>query len=67
VGLSLVGAKGAPLQAMRLSNFEVGKAKTPMRIRNAAGLAFDNVRINGIAMQPVAETGPETFVDKLKS
>jgi hypothetical protein len=52
---------------MRLSNFEVGKAKTPMRIRNASGLAFDNVRINGMAMQPVAETGPETFVDKLKS
>lgn len=67
VGLSLVGADGAPLESMHLSNFEVGRAKTPMRIRNAAGLAFDNVRINGAAMQPVVETGPETFIDKLKS
>jgi polygalacturonase len=67
VGLSLVGAQGAPLRSLRLRNIEIGQAKTPMRIRNVEGLAFDTVRINGTAMQPVSETGPDTFLDKLKS
>lgn len=67
VGVSLAGAGGAPLQRVTLRDVTVARAKTPMRIRNAAGLVFDNVWINGAAMQAVVETAPETFIDKLKS
>ena len=67
VGVSLAGAEGAPLQRIALRDVTVARAKTPMRIRNAQGLTFENVRVNGAALVPVADTGPDSFRDKLKS
>lgn len=67
VGLSLVGANGAPLRDVHLSRIAIGSAKTPLRARNAEVLRFDEVVVNGEALQPQRDTGPETFADRLKS
>ncbi len=66
VALSFIGAANAPLGRIRVANTVVGKAKTPLRSRNAVGLTFDSVLINGAPAMPLANTGPETFVDVLK-
>ncbi len=66
VGLSLIGAEAAPLVDIRLRNIEIGSAKTAMRIRNTTGLVFEAVRIDGVEMEVVSPTKPETFSDQLK-
>ena len=67
VGLSFVGAANAPLGRVRVSNTVIGKAKTPLRSRNAVSLSFENVFVDGKAVQPTANSGPETFADTLRS
>jgi polygalacturonase len=67
VGVSLAGSADAPLRAITLRDVTVARAKTPMRIRNAQGLTFNNVRVNGAALAAVSDTGPESFRDQLKS
>jgi polygalacturonase len=67
VCFSLAGAAGAPLQAIALRNIAVDRARTPLRARNAEGLTFDNVTVNGTALTPIRDTGPETFGDQLRS
>jgi polygalacturonase len=67
VGLSMLGAASAPLRRIRISDTVIERATTPLRSRNAVGMVFDGVRVNGAALAPVADTGPETFGDALKS
>jgi polygalacturonase len=67
VALSFVGAANAPLGRIRVANTVIGKAKTPLRSRNATALTFENVLVNGAPAVPIANSGPETFLDKLKS
>jgi polygalacturonase len=67
VGLSMVGAAAAPLERIRLSNVAIASARVPLRARNARGMVFDAVRVGGQALRAVADTGPETFGDQLKS
>lgn len=67
VGLSLVGADGAPLQDVQLSRVAIGSARTPLRARNAEGLRFEDVVVNGRTLEPQRDTGPETFTDQLRS
>jgi polygalacturonase len=67
VALSFVGAANAPLGRIKLAECTIGKAKTPIRSRNAAALTFDRVLVNGRPLAPVANTAPDTFNDKLKS
>jgi polygalacturonase len=67
VGLSLVGADGAPLQNVHLSRVAIGSARTPLRARNAQGLRFEDVVVNSQVVQPQRDTGPETFADQLRS
>jgi polygalacturonase len=67
VGLSFVGAINAPLGRIRVANSVIGKAKTQLRSRNATALTFDNVLVNGMIAVPAVNTGPETFLDTLKS
>lgn len=66
VGLSFIGAINAPLGRIIVRNTVIGKAKTPLRSRNATGLAFENVLVNGEPGVPVANSAPETFADQLK-
>jgi polygalacturonase len=67
VGLSLVGADGAPLQDVHLQRIAIGSARTPLRARNAEGLRFEDVVVNGRLLAPQRDTGPETFTDQLRS
>jgi polygalacturonase len=67
VGLSLVGADGAPLQNVTLRRIAIGRARTPLRARNAEGLTFEDVTVNGLTVAPQRDTGPETFADALRS
>ncbi len=66
VGLSLVGTQGAPLQRIAVSNFTIGKVKTPMRVKHVRDLHFDAVSANGLPLNAVMETAPDTFSDKIK-
>lgn len=67
VGLSMLGAQAAPLTRVRVSNSVIEQAKTPLRSRNAIGMIFDDVKVNGATLRPVADSAPETFADTLKS
>jgi hypothetical protein len=67
VGLSFVGAANAPLGRIDVANIVIAKAKTPLRSRNARSLRFENVLVDGKTLQPLANTGPETFADTLRS
>jgi polygalacturonase len=67
VGLSMLGAEAAPLMRVRVSNSVIDQAKTPLRSRNAVDMIFDDVKVNGAILIPVADSAPETFADTLKS
>jgi polygalacturonase len=67
VALSFVGAGNAPLGRIRVADSVIERAKTPLRSRNARMLEFVNVSIGGVPAVPLADTGPETFADTLKS
>lgn len=67
VGLSLVGGDAAPLRNVHLRDVVIDRARTPMRTRNADGLAFDRVTVNGDALAPLRDTGPASFDDQLRS
>jgi polygalacturonase len=67
VGLSMLGAEAAPLQRLRITDSVINRAKTPLRSRNAQGMQFDNVLVNGLVLSPLTNSGPETFSDTLKS
>lgn len=67
VGLSLVGADGAPLRDVRMRRIAIARARTPLRARNAEGLTFAEVTVNGQPLAPQRDTGPQTFVDQLRS
>ena len=51
----LVGLPQSPLRGITLENIELD-AKTPFTIRNAVGLQFKNVKVNGKAVDPPQET-----------
>jgi polygalacturonase len=65
VALSFVGAANAPLGRIRVSDCTIAKAQTPFRSRNATALSFDRVMVNGRTLEPVANSGLETFADRL--
>ncbi len=67
VGLSMLGASGAPLKRIQIVDSVIVSAKTPLRSRHAEGMIFDRVRVNGAALVPVANSAPPTFADTLKS
>lgn len=48
VGLSIVGHERAPVRNVTLDNVRIGSAETPMQIRYAEGLDFDDVWIDGV-------------------
>jgi polygalacturonase len=51
----LIGLPQSPLRGITLENVEL-EAKTPFTIRNAVGLQFKNVKINGKTVLPPQET-----------
>lgn len=66
VGLSFIGSANAPLGRICVANTVIGRAKTPLRTRNAIGLRFSDVIVNGVAPVAVPDTGPETFIDTVR-
>jgi hypothetical protein len=50
----MVGLRDSPLRDIRLENVDV-QARTPFVIRNALGVQFKNVRLNGKEVEPPQE------------
>lgn len=67
VGLSLVGGDAAPLRNVKLRDVVIDRARTPLRTRNADGLTFERVTVNGSPLAPLRDTGPASFGDQLRS
>lgn len=58
VGLSIVGHERAPVRNVTLDNVRIGSAETPMQIRYAEGLSFDDVWIDGVRVDaPAGDIG----------